>query len=138
MAKARGDCGGQYDCWSASGAMTKTINPPTIQPKNFQRKGTVRLNICVSALRYRRSKDIRILPIVIAELKFRNVQQHVFTADLVECADHTALEDRPEALNRVRVNRADNIFVRGVIDDFMLRESLVEVFVADPMVNSAR
>jgi len=39
-----------------------------------------------------------LLPIVVAELELRDVERHVFLADLVERADHTALEDRPEAL----------------------------------------
>jgi hypothetical protein len=39
----------------------------------------------------------------IAELEFRNVERHIFGAHLVEASDDAALEDRPEAFNRVRV-----------------------------------
>ena len=35
--------------------------------------------------------------------------RHVFAADLVETANDTAHDEAPEALNRVRVNRADDI-----------------------------
>ena len=83
---------------------------------------------------YRRSKDVGVLPIVVPELELGDIQRHVFAADLVEGADHAALEDRPEALNRVRVDGADNVLMRGVMDDLVLREFLVEVLVTDPMV----
>jgi hypothetical protein len=86
----------------------------------------------ILASRDRRSEDVRILSVVVAELKFGNIERHVLAADLVECADNAALEDRPKAFNRVRVNRTDNVFVCGVIDDFMLRENLVKVFVIRP------
>jgi hypothetical protein len=82
----------------------------------------------------RRSEDVRILPVVVAELELSNIERHVFAADLVEGADNAALEDRPEALDCVRVYGADNVFVRGVIDDLVLRENLVEVLVTNPMV----
>jgi hypothetical protein len=91
---------------------------------------------CALASRNRRSEDVRILAIVVSELKLRNVERHVFAADPVERADNATLEDRPEALNRVGVNCADNIFVRGVIDDFVLRENLIEMLVADPMIGN--
>jgi hypothetical protein len=67
------------------------------------------------ASRNRRSKDVRILSIVVAELKFRDIQRHVFGTHLVECAHHTALEDRPKALNRLCVNRTDDVLALGVV-----------------------
>ena len=52
-----------------------------------------------------RTKDIRIGAVVISELKFRDVQRHIFGRNFVEAANDAALEDRPETLNRVGVNR---------------------------------
>jgi hypothetical protein len=40
---------------------------------------------------------------VVAKLKLSHVERQVFAADLVIGADHAALEDAPEAFNRVRV-----------------------------------
>jgi hypothetical protein len=68
-----------------------------------------------SAACYRRSKHVRVHAIVVPELKLRDVKRHIFGAHLVERADHAALEDRPETLNRVRVNRADNVLLGVVI-----------------------
>jgi hypothetical protein len=69
-----------------------------------------------SAACYRSIKHIRISAVVVAELKFRDVQRHIFVAHFVECADNAALEDRPEAFNRVRVNCADDVLVRFVVN----------------------
>jgi hypothetical protein len=63
-----------------------------------------------------RAEDIRIHPIVVSELKFGDVQRQIFVAHLVECSDHAAFENRPKALNRVRVHRADNILPKVVLD----------------------
>jgi hypothetical protein len=41
----------------------------------------------------------RIGAVIVPELKLGNVPRHIFGADLLENADNTALEDRPEALN---------------------------------------
>jgi hypothetical protein len=51
-----------------------------------------------SASLNRRSENVIIEAVVISELKFRDVQRHVFGAHLVERAHHAALEDRPKAL----------------------------------------
>jgi hypothetical protein len=64
-----------------------------------------------SASAYRRFKNISIETVIIAELKLRNVERHVFSTHLVERADHAALEDRPETFNRVGVNPSDNILL---------------------------
>jgi hypothetical protein len=52
-----------------------------------------------SASFYRRPENIRVLPIVIAELELGNIERHIFPAHFVEGADYTALEDRPESFN---------------------------------------
>src|ERR1700683_678012 len=81
-------------------------------------RASMQLRPCVQNLAsaYRRAEDVRVTPIVIPELKFRDVQRHIFGANLVECADNAALKDRPEALNRVRVNRADNVLMFLVVN----------------------
>jgi hypothetical protein len=79
---------------------------------------------------YSRSENVGIEPIVVAELKFRDVQSHVFGTDLVEATNNTAFEDAPEAFNRVGMNRADNILLAVVIDRLMI------VF-GQPVINAA-
>src|SRR5260370_41908901 len=41
----------------------------------------------------RRSEDVRVFPVIVAELEFRDAEWHIFCAHLVERADHAALED---------------------------------------------
>lgn len=53
------------------------------------------------------------------ELKLRDAHWQIFFADLVEAADDAALEQRPEAFSRVRVNSADNVLLRGVLNATM-------------------
>lgn len=67
-----------------------------------------------------RSEDVRIFPIVISELKFRDLQRHIFGAHVVERAHHPALEDRSEALGCLSVDRTDDILPLGVVDDGMV------------------
>jgi hypothetical protein len=87
----------------------------------------------VSASRYSRTEDVHVFPIVVAELKFRDVQRHVFTADFVERADDPALHQRPEALNRVGVNCADNVFLVSMAHE-SVREFLAKLPVAAVIV----
>jgi hypothetical protein len=56
------------------------------------------------------TKDVLVAPVVIPELKLRDVERHVFRADLVKRADNAAFEDRPEAFNRVRIWIAPTTF----------------------------
>src|SRR5579883_2123484 len=55
-----------------------------------------------SASCYRRPEDIDVFAVVIPELKFRDVQRQILAADLVECADHAALEDARKERERRR------------------------------------
>ena len=64
----------------------------------------------------RRSENIVVDAIVIFELTFRDVEREIFAADLVIAANDAALELRPETLNRIRVNCADNVTLSGVVD----------------------
>ena len=41
----------------------------------------------------RRPENIRVAPIVIAELEFGNIERHIFAAYLVERTDDTAFDD---------------------------------------------
>lgn len=82
-----------------------------------------------------RSKNVGVKAVIVAELKFRDVQRHVLGADLVERADNASLEDAPKALNRLSVNRADNILMFCVVNRRM-RIRLVETLVADPLVGA--
>jgi hypothetical protein len=83
----------------------------------------------------RLAEDVRIIPVVVAELKLRDVERQVLGADLVKRADHVALEDRPEALDRVRVDRADDVLALAGIND-AVREVLVQPAIAAPLIGA--
>src|SRR5258708_36937120 len=71
-------------------------------------------------------ENVFVLAVVVPELKLRDVQRQILLADLVERADDATLEDRPEAFNRVRVHRSDNVLIARVIDDGVLRIAVLE------------
>src|SRR5665213_64049 len=70
---------------------------------------------CASASSYRHSEDVGVVAVVIFELTFRDVERQVFLTDLVVRADNRPLEDRPEALNRLSMHRADNVLAAHVL-----------------------
>jgi predicted secreted hydrolase len=59
----------------------------------------------ISASPNRRSENIGIKAVIVAELKLGNVQRHIFSGHFVERARAT-FEDRPETFNRNGVNSA--------------------------------
>lgn len=81
----------------------------------------------------RLTKDVLVLPVVVPELELGDVERQIFGADLVERADDAAFKDAPEALDRVRMDRADYILALGVVDD-LVRVLAVQTAIAYPLV----
>ena len=91
----------------------------------------------ISCALNRCSENIVVKAIIISELELRNVKWHVFGADLVERADDTTLENAPETLNRLSVDRANNILMLGVVNGRM-GIGLVEPLVTNPLIRAER
>jgi hypothetical protein len=66
-----------------------------------------------------------------------NVKMQVLRADLLERADNSALEYAPKPLNRLSVDRADNVLALRVVNG-RVREFLADVSVADPLIGASR
>lgn len=62
-----------------------------------------------SARRYRRPENIMVIPVVVSELKFINVEMEILLTDLVEGANDPAFHDGPEAFDDVGMHRANDI-----------------------------
>jgi hypothetical protein len=71
-------------------------------------------------------ENIIVKPTIIPELELRNVKWHVFPANLVERADDAALENRPEAFNRLGMNGTDDELMLGMVNS-CVREFLSNV-----------
>lgn len=54
-----------------------------------------------SAPCYGVSEDVGVVPVIIAELELRDIEVRVLLADPMEGADDAALDERPEAFNRI-------------------------------------
>jgi hypothetical protein len=96
-------------------------------------------NCCASETCYRKPENIRVMAVVISELRLGNIQRQVLGADLVIAAHDAALEEAPEALNRVRMDRADNILLLAVVDGlvgkFVYKERVTLVLVSGQQGN---
>ena len=62
------------------------------------------------------AENVGVQSIVISELEFYDIERQVFVTDLVEIAHNTALDQRPEALDCVRMNRADDMLTNVVVN----------------------
>lgn len=69
---------------------------------------------CASACCYGSAEDVGVLPIVVTPLEFRDVERQILGADVVEAAHDAALQQRPEAINGLRVDDAAHIFAATV------------------------
>jgi hypothetical protein len=75
---------------------------------------------------YRCPEDVIVMAVVILELRLSDVQGEVLGRNLVVAANDGPLEQTPEALNRVRVDSADNVLLFAV-NHRAVREMLVQM-----------
>ena len=75
------------------------------------------------------AENVGVQSIVISELEFYDIERQVFVTDLVEIAHNTALDQRPEALDCVRMNRADDMLTNVVVNGLM-REPILQSVIA--------
>lgn len=83
---------------------------------------------CALATANRRTENIGIAAIIVAELKLRDIERQIFAADLVVAAHDPAFQDRPEALNRIGVDCANDVLSSGMIDN-TVRMFFAEIFI---------
>jgi hypothetical protein len=86
-----------------------------------------------SASSYSRPEDVRVLAIVVAELKLIQVQRQIFLAHVVISADYAALQKRPERFQIVGMHFAAHVFMRLVID-VLMRKSLIQLLIASGLI----
>lgn len=89
----------------------------------------------LSASLNRRSENVVVKAVIIAELELSDIEVKVLFADVVEGANDAAFEDAPEAFNGLRMDSADDILVFGVIDG-AVRECKTKVPVANPLIGA--
>jgi len=68
-------------------------------------------------------ENVIVEPIIVPELELRNVEMQVFLADVVESSDDPALDDAPEALNRVGVHCANHVLMPSVVNGGVRKSS---------------
>jgi len=103
----------------------------------YQKSRPSQIDGAISTSPDRLSENVIIQPVIIAELKFGHIQRQILLADLVECPDHPALNQRPKAFDGVGVNRSDDILPSGVIDHDV-REVFIQMLVTHPLVRTEK
>ena len=86
-------------------------------------------SLCASAASYGLSKDVGVVAIVVTELKLGKIQRQIFLADIVVGAHDSALQQRPEAFDVVRMNLSAHVFVLAMIDG-LVPETPVDVVIS--------
>lgn len=89
----------------------------------------------ISAPLYRRSEDVGIEAVVIAELKLRDVERQIFGAYLMIAAHDTALYQRPETFDRIGVN-STNDALTGFMIDHAMRIFFAEIAVSAVVIRA--
>src|SRR5438552_360623 len=91
-------------------------------------------SVHASAACYGRPEDVGILPVVVPELKLREVERQVLLADIVVRADDPALEQCPEAIQVRGMDVAPHVFAPCVTDGLMWIAKWAERPITDPFV----
>jgi hypothetical protein len=78
-------------------------------------------------------EDIGIVAIVVAELKLREIEREIFFAYVVERADDSALQQRPERFKIVGMHFAAHVLARFVIH-VLVRECLIQLLIASSFI----
>src|ERR1019366_8438363 len=89
-----------------------------------------------STTTYRGPENIGVVPIVESERELRKVERQIFLAHVVVRSDDSALEQRPERFDVVRVNDAVNVLALPVANRLM-RESLpaIQILAAGGLIS---
>lgn len=74
------------------------------------------VGLSASASSYGFPEHVRVLPVVMAELKFRQVERQVLAADIVVGADDSALQERPKRVQILGVDHPGNVLASGVVN----------------------
>ena len=86
-----------------------------------------------SASCYCFTKDVGIPAVVVAELKFSQVEPQIFLTHMMKAAHNATLEERPERFEVVCVNLPANIFALAVVHSLvwkiLFQEAITGVFV---------
>jgi hypothetical protein len=75
------------------------------------------------------SKYVTVLTIIVPELEFSDIQMQILLGNLMISTDNSTLEDRPEALDCVGVNRANDVLANSVVNR-LVRETALKTAIA--------
>ena len=84
---------------------------------------------------HRRTEDVRVLPIVVTELKLGNIQRQIFGGNFVVGAYDATFQDGPETLNSLGVDGANNILTASMVNR-PVREFLAQIAIRAMLIGA--
>src|ERR1700719_137149 len=75
---------------------------------------------CVSATCYRRAEYVSVVAIVVAPFELSNIQRQIFATNLVIATHDSALQERPEPIDRLSVNCAIDVLASAMANGAVL------------------
>src|ERR1700733_4256005 len=88
-----------------------------------------------SACCYRGTEYIGVRAVIVPKFKLGNVEREIFAADFVKASHDAALQQRPEAINRLSVHDAINILLFGVTNEGV-RIGVLQITIAGMFIGS--
>lgn len=83
----------------------------------------------------RLAEDVFVVPIVVTELELGDIERKIFGGYLMEGADDTTFKYRPEAFNRVGMDRPDDVLALAVVND-AVREVFIKPAITAPLIGA--
>src|SRR5579863_3100210 len=105
-------------CWRHSASFAETV-----------------ASFSVSASSYCFSKHIFVVAVVVPELKFREIQRQISTADAMIGTNDAALQQRPEGIKVLSMNESSDVLPFGVLHGVM-RIYAMQALVARELIGS--
>jgi hypothetical protein len=87
-----------------------------------------------SASCYCFAENVRILPVVVTELKFIQVEREILLANVVVRPDDAPLEQRPKGFDIICVDVAANVFILGMFHAVVRESECAQVVIAGMLI----
>ncbi len=93
-----------------------------------------------SATSYRRPEDIGVRAVIVAPFKLGDIERQILLRDVMERAENATLQERPEAVNGLRVDVAPDVFAAhvvhaGVRDALLAQAGIQAAFVGSDQID---
>jgi hypothetical protein len=104
---------------SAPNSPIKATHPIIFQRSFTENAPVFSRAFCASAKCYGVLENLGVLPVVVAPLEFGDVERQILGTDMVEATHNAALQERPEAVDRLGMDQPTDILATAMLDGLM-------------------